>query len=539
MAHNENLLEKFRAFAPEGKQSPMCDTTQAVILTRVSSKEQMVNGASLSTQKKYCEEFAAKKGLTVIEHFGGTYESAKNDDRKEFQRMLTYVKRNKRISYIIVYNYDRFSRTGGNSIAINENLMKKYGVTTLSVMQPIDPNSSTGSFQQDLFLLFSKYDNEQRRGKSVDGMIEKIKEGYWVWRAPLGYTNLNLGETADRHKLVINEQGKLLRLAFKWKFKENMPLTVIAQKLQGRGFNISDKRLTSIFQNPFYCGIIASKMLPGQVFQGKHEPIIDQQTFLEINGMLDRGNRGYKIQLENDNLPLKVFMKCDSCGTPMTGYLMKKKNIYYYKCRKKGCAKNRNANAVKEQFELLLSQYQVQPKYKELIALQMEKLFYALNQESVKEQQQLKANLTEVEKKIESVEEKFLLGEVTQPIYNKWTAKYQAEIKNIRTQLENCSVSSSNLKDCVNYTVNLSGNLLKMWKKGDIVKKQNLQELVFPEGIWYNREFDRVRTTRVNSFFSVILTISSHYTDKKTKGKHFFSTSPRWVGPHGLEPWTF
>ena len=129
------------------------------------------------------------------------------------------------------------------------------------------------------------------------------------------------------------------------------------------------------------------------------------------------------------------------------------------------------------------------------------------------------------------MEERFILDELTQPVYNKWTAKYQAEIKNIRVQLENCSVSSSNLKDCVNYTMNLSTNLLKMWQNGDIVKKQNLQELIFPEGIWYNRELDRVRTERVNSFFSVIPTMSNHYIDKKQKGKHFLSTSPRWVGP--------
>jgi DNA invertase Pin-like site-specific DNA recombinase len=46
----------------------------------------------------------------VMEYFGGTFESAKSDERKEFQKMLTYVKRNKEIDTIIVYSYDRFSR---------------------------------------------------------------------------------------------------------------------------------------------------------------------------------------------------------------------------------------------------------------------------------------------------------------------------------------------------------------------------------------------------------------------------------------------
>ena len=50
----------------------------------------------------------------VVADFGGTFESAKSDERKEFQKMLTYVKRNKEIDAIIVYSYDRFSRTGPN-----------------------------------------------------------------------------------------------------------------------------------------------------------------------------------------------------------------------------------------------------------------------------------------------------------------------------------------------------------------------------------------------------------------------------------------
>ncbi len=534
--NSKHSLENFKAFAPENKQSTIRSTNEAVILTRVSSRDQMINGASLETQKKYCDEFADKKELNVVAYFGGTYESAKTDDRKEFQRMLTFVKRNKRISYIIVYNYDRFSRTGGNGIAINENLMKKHGVTTLSVMQPIDPSTTTGALQQDMLYLFNKYDNDQRKAKCMTGMIEKVMKGYWVWKAPLGYTNLKPGERADRHELVVNEKGKLLRKAFLWKDKENMPSVLIAQRLRSLGFKITDKRLSTIFQNPFYCGIITSGILPGEVFEGKHEQLIDRATFLRVNNKLNKGSRGYKIKPEEDNLSLKVFLKCDTCDTPMTGYLVKKKGLYYYKCRSKGCAKNRNASVVKGQFEKLLSQYQVDPKYKDLIALQMEKLFYSLNEEGIQEQKQLKVSLSAVEKKLESVEERYILSEITKPVYDKWTAKFYSEQKEITTQLENCSLSSSNLKDCVNYTVNLSSNLLTMWRKSDYLKKQNLQKLVFPDGIWYNRELDTVRTQRVNSFFSVIPTLSSSCSDEKQKGKHNDCTSPRLVELVGFEP---
>jgi DNA invertase Pin-like site-specific DNA recombinase len=58
-------------------------------------------------------------------YFGGTYESAKTDERREFNKMLAFVKKSKeRIAYIIVYSVDRFSRSGTNAMYITDQLKK-------------------------------------------------------------------------------------------------------------------------------------------------------------------------------------------------------------------------------------------------------------------------------------------------------------------------------------------------------------------------------------------------------------------------------
>src|ERR1051325_597074 len=45
---------------------------------------------SLATQKKACEVYAQKQGYEILGYFGGTYESAKTDERKEFNSMLDF-----------------------------------------------------------------------------------------------------------------------------------------------------------------------------------------------------------------------------------------------------------------------------------------------------------------------------------------------------------------------------------------------------------------------------------------------------------------
>lgn len=60
----------------------------AVIYMRVSTKEQADTNQSRDTQKKYCLQYALKQDLNVLGIFGGTYESAKTDERNEFNGII-------------------------------------------------------------------------------------------------------------------------------------------------------------------------------------------------------------------------------------------------------------------------------------------------------------------------------------------------------------------------------------------------------------------------------------------------------------------
>jgi len=366
-------LKLFQQFVPQPEEK-FQQGNNAVIYTRVSSAEQEDN-TSLGSQKKYCDNFAGKKGLNIVGYFGGTYESAKTDDRKEFGKLLNFVKRSKNISYIIVYSYERFSRSGMNGAQIADDLLKKYGVITLAVTQELDPTTPAGSFQQKILFLFGQMDNELRRDKVVTGMQEMLLNGYWVWATPRGYEDLNKGKASER-KIVINEEGKKLRKAFEWKAHKNMSNVEISKQLKNIGVNISDKRLTGLFTNPFYCGLITSKMIPGQIFQGHHEPLVSKKLFLLVN-QIRQENRvhGFVKNKDDENLPLKVFTKCDKCKSSLTGYLVKKKGLYYYKCNKKGCKVNRSAKAMHQLFKKALGFLHIEKEELQIVMLQIEEQF--------------------------------------------------------------------------------------------------------------------------------------------------------------------
>ena len=155
-------IRAFEKFA-KGKPAKTERNNTCVIYTRVSTREQAEHNMSLDTQRRACETYVRKQGYRIMAYFGGTYESAKTDERIEFNNMLSFVQKSReKISYIVVYSVDRFSRSGANAIYITEQL-KLVGISVVSVSQPTDVNTPSGCLQQNIQFIFSEYDNQLRR----------------------------------------------------------------------------------------------------------------------------------------------------------------------------------------------------------------------------------------------------------------------------------------------------------------------------------------------------------------------------------------
>ena len=524
-------LDDFRKYAKGSSVSlEKMSGTNCVAYTRVSTKEQE-EGYSLETQRKAIEEYASKKGLTIVEAFGGTYESAKNDERKEFKRMLAFVRKFKgKISEILIYSLDRFSRSGPNSIHIISEL-RKQNIKVTAVTQLADTNTPSGKLQQNIHLIFSEFDNELRRQKCVAGMKEKLEQGYWPQKAPLGYDQYT---NHKEQRITVNATGKILRKAFELKAEGKMNNVEIREFLKAAGVKVSIQQITEIFRNPFYCGILSHKLLEGKVVEGKHEKLISKELFQQINE--DKKRQGIKFKKEFEETPLKHFLKCGTCGTPMTGYI--KKGIPYYKCNKKGCKCNRNAKRLNGLFEKYLEGYRIPLQY--LAPIREAFIRRAMNDRKRSEENEklFKAQLNEINQNIDIVEEKYVLEKINEELYKKLIKKYKEEKEKIEGEIEKCQMDLSNLEKQVNKYLKLCLELPEIWEKSVYHDKKLIQDLTFPEGMDYDRENNNYRTTKTNS---VIFETAQLYKDLKAYEKRKIADTgdfSNWVGPPGLEPGT-
>ena len=396
---------------------------------------------------------------------------------------------------------DRFSRSGANAIYIAEKL-KKEGIIVYAVTQPTDASTASGSFQQNIQFIFSEYDNQLRREKTIGGMREMLLRGDWCCMAPLGY---DIVKREGKRMLVINPKGKLIRKAFYWKAKEKITSEEVRKRLGTVGLKMSARKISWIFRNPFYCGLMSHNLLGGQVVKGNHERLISEDLFLEVNGLLANNPQGYRVGSDNEHYPLKRFLKCGQCGEFLRA--SKHNNIYYYyQCNTKGCGCSRKVEEVHKVFRSIIDGYtlNIDDDMRYLLREQMIATYNQLSEEGDQVRDNVTIELKEVNRKLDRLEERFILEEIKSDMYAKFEAKFKEERKELEQQLGRLGDKVSNLEECIDLALDFSSKLAATWDLSDCRGKQEIQDLLFPDGIYYTSKNNACRTEKVNEVFSCI-----------------------------------
>ena len=260
--------------------------------------------------------------------------------------------------------------------------------------------------------------------------------------------------------------------------------------------------------------------------EGKHEKLISKELFLKVNQERFKSALfGMKQTKENELLPLRKFITCDVCGEPFTGYVVKARGKWYYKCRTKGCRCNQSVSTLHEAFKNFLSGFMIDEKYSDLIRYQLEHIIEEGTKEERELSKLLKTRITQVQNKIDKLDERyFITGDLPEAKYKQLSTQLQEEKAAVEAELEALTVEDiSNISELVNTVVSISANLAPTWVSSTFEQKLQLQKLVFPKGIVFDRQNRSFRTIAVNPAISVIAEISTSCKQKK-KGQERFSS---------------
>ena len=278
-------------------------------------------------------------------------------------------------------------------------------------------------------------------------------------------------------------------------------------------------------------------MLEGQIVEGTHEKMISREVFLKINNLLKESRYGIPHERENEQLPLKAFMKCFNCGTSITGYINKKKKLYYYKCPTKGCNCSKNAVQLGNVFLKELETLNIDQKYHEPILFHFAHLLSKNDKENETTLKELNEKLKEASKKVENIEEKYYaLNEMPEEAYLRLKCKIQKEKEEIQKEMEKYAEKSSNWVEKLKTVLNLLPFPSQMWEFSEVKLKEKIQKLIYPMGMRFHKEKEAVLTEKVNELYSRLALSSRAFNEKGELSSPFLFTSSLCAEREGFEP---
>jgi site-specific DNA recombinase len=364
-------------------------TKRAFAYLRVSSEGQVNtgysrDGLSIDAQHDHAKDKAQQLDAGLVRVFIDPGRSAFVDlhKRVEFLDMLDELKRcnehqSTRIDYVIIWASDRWARNTVDHFQAHD-LVKAAGARLVSITEPMLGEDTPESFYfEGMQAVNNQYESMKTSRRVKVGIRQKAKEGGSYGGRRLGYARTveilpdgrqvtGIGLDPDRHHFI--------SLAFQLYASGEYPLSKLSAELYRLGLRSQGTRncpagkvgvaaLQRMLRNPYYAGqLVYKRGTPAeQVFEGRHQPLIDQATFDIVQTRLDeKRTAGERPQKHRHYLRGTVF--CGDCGERLVYGLSRSctgKRYAYYFCigRVKGTACTMRSNINPELIEQAIQRY--------------------------------------------------------------------------------------------------------------------------------------------------------------------------------------
>jgi DNA invertase Pin-like site-specific DNA recombinase len=297
---------------------------RAATYVRVSSVGQMGRDgdedgysipAQIAANKRKAEDLGAELAKAYVERA----ESARSDSRPVLQQMLKELP-GLGVQYLIVHKVDRLARNRLDDAMLYQRL-QEMGITLVSASENID-ETPAGRLMHGMLATFAEYYSNNLANEVKKGLHEKHRQGGTPFRAPIGYLHeRKIVEGQDVRTVVVDpDRAPLVQLAFELYGSGQWTLIRLTAQLESQGLvsRPTPKRPASplgvsavhrVLTNPYYVGVVR---YAGNTAIGRHEPLVDQELFDQVQSMLLAGRHGERASKHEHYLRGTVV--CEECG---------------------------------------------------------------------------------------------------------------------------------------------------------------------------------------------------------------------------------
>jgi DNA invertase Pin-like site-specific DNA recombinase len=408
------------------------------IYARKSTDDEDRQVLSIEAQLKELREYAKRENIAVINEVIEA-KTAKKPGRPLFNDILFQIERGA-AEGILAWHPDRLARNsvdGGRIIyLLDRGVIKDLKFPTYRL-----DNNAQGKFMLSIAFGQSKYYIDALSENIRRGIRLKLSNGIWPQWAPVGYLN----DRQTRTIVIDKDKAPLIRKTFELYSTGAYALYRLRETINACGLTGTKNRTLAvcnyqhILKNPIYYGIIRYK---GEIYEGKHEPIITKKLFDKCQEVMRR--RGKPKKAKRYFVFRDLLMRCAECGRMITAETHK--GFIYYRCTK------RNTNCPKKylreeelaaQIRKVIQKVSLCDDWTKKILELLEKDKNSVVQSSRPQQQNLQAKITELENKINKLIDVYLEGGLSLEEYQRKKEFFINEKKKLQETLQDFAAGSN------------------------------------------------------------------------------------------------
>ncbi len=492
---------------------------QAVIYCRVSSIKQTTVGDGLRSQETRCREFARMKGYEVAEVFRDDV-SGSLIDRPGMKLMLAFIrKRRSSGTVVIIDDVSRLARGLQAHLELRGSIAAAGGVLESPSLEFSDDPDSI--LVENLLASVSQHQRQKNGEQTKNRMRARVSNGYWVFQAPMGYRYERVtgrGKMLKRDEPVASIVQEALEGYASGRFETQAEVMRFLQEhplfpKDSRGI-VRHQRVCGLLNQPVYAGYIQAPEWDISLRAGQHEPLVSFQTWQRIQERLHGISRTPRAKNLNEDFPLRGFVLCDCCGTPLTACWSTGSNgrYPYYLCPKRGCdsyGKSIRRDRIEGEFADMLQAMRPSPALFTVATKMFRDLWDHRAAQVESQTKALGAQLLKIEKQVGQYLERILDASVPSVItaYEDRIRKLEEEKLAIRERMAASAPAPARFDETLRTALDFLSNPWILWTSERLEDKRTVLKLAFADRLRYARN-EGFRTSDLSLPFKLLGGIS-------------------------------
>jgi site-specific DNA recombinase len=502
--------------------------SKAIIYCRVSSERQKNEGHGLESQEQRCRQFAEQNGYVVSKVFKDSFTGGGDYMRRPaMQELFSFVDINAYEDLTLIFDdLKRFARETTSHIRLRLEFKMK-GVKLVCLNYNFE-DTPEGEFVETIMAAQGQLERQQNKRQVVQKMKARLEKGYWSFFQPPGYSFIK--DPLHGKLLVPNKDASIIKEAYEG-FESGLlhSQTDVMEFLRARNFREKGKKIyleqvKRMLTKPIYAGLIEYPEWEVTRRVGHHQAIVSEQTFDNVQRILQEGRRIRTRKDIRDDFPLRGLVCTTGSNKPYTASYSTsrrgKKHPYYRDTDKdsKYFNKSIGKDFIEKRMEDFLST--VTPEQEVL------DLTEALIHDEVNKREQVADSQShELEKKLKLIqrEKESYLERIGKSRNEKAIELYERRIETLFLEEEMLNGKVGNCRVLLDFGTAFSfvmeyiKNPVKQWQEDSLDSKITVVRVVF-DGL---AEYDKVTgfgTSKLAPIYSVFETLSTSKTQDVEMG---------------------